>query len=159
MKKLIIAASMLLAGCQAPYGDIVNASEIGKVRIAAEQQQYNGNTKFVSGSGITYIRANNQCGNNCAKYAQREAEYQEEQRNRPVQQRQETVASSDATEVQKICELGYATYIDDLATDAKMYYAMQHQKAFKIRKAELDKALSNQKEMIAQCVAEWRPHQ
>ena len=158
MKKLAIAAVMLLSGC-AYQGDVVNVNEIGKARIAAEQQQYNGNTKFVSGSGITYIRANNQCGNNCAKYAQREAEYQEEQRNRPVQQRQETVASSDATEVQKICELGYATYIDDLATDAKMYYAMQHQKAFKIRKAELDKALSNQKEMIAQCVAEWRPHQ
>ena len=78
MKKLAIAAVMLLSGC-AYQGDVVNANEIGKARIAADRQVHNGTTGFKSGTGFTYERATNQCGNNCAKYAQREIEYQREE--------------------------------------------------------------------------------
>jgi hypothetical protein len=79
MKKLIIAASLLLSGCAVQYGEVVTADEVGKARIAAEQKQYDGEVKFRAGSGITYTRANSQCGNNCGKYAAREVEFQREQ--------------------------------------------------------------------------------
>lgn len=78
MKKLAIAAVMLLSGC-AYQGDVVNANEIGKARIAADRQVHNGSFDFKSGTGLIYKRDNNQCGNNCAKYAQREIEYKREQ--------------------------------------------------------------------------------
>lgn len=79
MKKLIIAMSLLLSGCAVQYGDAVSADEVGKAKIAAEQKQYNGDMKFRAGSGLVYTRANNQCGNNCGKYAQQEIEFQREQ--------------------------------------------------------------------------------
>lgn len=78
MKKLAIAAVMLLSGC-AYQGDVVNANEIGKARIAADRQVHSGSSDFKGGTGFIYKHNNNQCGNNCAKYAQREVEYQREQ--------------------------------------------------------------------------------
>lgn len=78
MKKLAIAAVLLLSGC-AYQGDVVRADEVGQARIAADKARYNGSFDFKGGTGLIYKRDNSQCGNNCANYAQREVEYQREQ--------------------------------------------------------------------------------
>ena len=78
MKKLAIAAVLLLSGC-AYQGDVVRADEVGQARVAADKARYNGSFDSKGGTGLIYKRANSQCGNNCANYAQREVEYQREQ--------------------------------------------------------------------------------
>lgn len=78
MKKLAIAAVLLLSGC-AYQGDVVRADEVGQARVAADKARYNGSFDFKGGTGLIYKRDNSQCGNNCANYAQREVEYQREQ--------------------------------------------------------------------------------
>lgn len=102
MKKLIIAMSMLLSGCAVQYGDAVSADEVGKARIAAEQKQFDGEMKFRAGSGLVYTRANNQCGNNCAKYAQRELEFQREQ-----ESKREAVLAKHQAEMKRQDEIEY----------------------------------------------------
>lgn len=72
LKIALIAATLSLTGCAglAPYGEVVDSSDVGQVRVAHEQRVYEGDLKWRNGSGLTYTRKPNQCGKNCAKYAE-----------------------------------------------------------------------------------------
>lgn len=114
LKIAAISTILFLTGCAniPPGGPIINADELGVIRTAADRTAYDGNVKFVPGSGITYTRATNQCGRNCgshavlaakldAEKAAREAAYEEQyQANLKEYSRQ-----SRQSEIIKKCEM------------------------------------------------------
>lgn len=159
MKKLIIAASLLLSGCAVQYGEVVTADEVGKARIAAEQKQYDGEVKFRAGSGITYTRANSQCGNNCGKYAAREVEFQREQEARHdevmAKHQAEMKRQDNLYKKQKLYSMCYNHINLQLSIHEARYYEMLETQDFdkaRAYKAEINKLQKKVPAAIEKCI-------
>lgn len=159
MKKLIIAASLLLSGCAVQYGEAVTADEVGKARIAAEQKQYDGEVKFRAGSGITYTRANNQCGNNCGKYAAREIEFQREQESKResvlAKHQAEMKRQDDLYKKQKLYSMCYNHINLQISIHEARYYEMLETESFdKARdyKKQINKLKTKVPAALEQCM-------
>lgn len=70
MTLAVIISAITLTGCAVPQGRVVDASDVGQVRTAAERESRNGSLEWHNGTGVVYKRANTQCGKNCANHAE-----------------------------------------------------------------------------------------